>query len=350
LNYYKIDLNEQTYTIYKNLHYLQKLTLSKMGIPKLNAYLMKHCSRHSIGEKHLSIFAGKTIVIDTSIYLYKFAETNRIVESLYQMIRIFVYYNITPIFIFDGKPPDEKKELIHKRNDLKHIANTKQNVAEIEYQTLLEVLNKTCEDYKKMETLKIVINNLKKQCVRVSRSDTERARTLLTICNIKFYNAEGEADELCAHMVLTKKAWACMSDDMDMLVHGCTRVIRGFSMHNHTVMFYNINGILSDLDLDIADFRRIAVISGTDYNINLSVDIVDVFEQFNVYKKCIIKNIGFYDWYSRSKNIEIDNDKLINIYNMFCNTSFHMPHKPICVSNNIDTISEFLRPYGFVFV
>ena len=324
-----------------------------MGIPKLNAYLMNHCSKHSIDKKHLSIFSGKTIVVDTSIYLYKFAETNSIIESLYQMIRTFAFYNITPIFIFDGKPPDEKKALIHKRNDKKIIARTKQNEAEMEYQTLIKADDKTSEDYKKLDTLIILINKLKKQCVRVSYNDTESARRLLAICNIEYYNAEGEADELCAHMVLSKKAWACMSDDMDMLVHGCTRVMRGLSMHNHTVIFYNVNGILRDLDLNITDFRRIAVISGTDYNINHSINIVDVFEQFYVYKKFIVKNIvkniGFYDWYSLLKKIEIDNDKLINIYNMFCNNNVSMPPKQICIINKVKTISEFLRPYGFVF-
>jgi flap endonuclease-1 len=320
-----------------------------MGIPKLNAYLLNHCSKHSIDKKHLSIFSGKTIVIDTSIYLYKFAETNCIIESLYQMIRTFAYYNIKPIFVFDGKPPDEKKALIHKRNDMKSIAGSKQIAAEVEYETIYELLNKTSEDFKKLDSLKILINNLKKQCVRVSRSDSDRARSLLTICNIEYYNAEGEADELCAHMVLSKKAWACMSDDMDMLVHGCTRVMRGLSMHNHTVTFYNINGILRDLDLNITDFRRIAVFSGTDYNISHSVNIADVFEQFYVYKKLALDNTEFYDWYSQLKQIKIDNDKLINIYNMFCNNNVSMPPKQICIINKVKTISEFLRPYGFVF-
>jgi flap endonuclease-1 len=320
-----------------------------MGIPKLNAYLMKNCSKQSIDKKHLSSFSNKTIVIDTSIYLYKFAETNCIVESLYQMIRTFLYYNITPIFIFDGKPPDEKKALIHRRNDLKIIAENKHNDAAKEYQTLIQIEPKTSEDYTKLNTLKGIIANLKKQCVRVSRNDTDIARRLLDICNIEYYNAEGEADELCANMVLTKKAWACMSDDMDMLVHGCIRVMRGFSLTTHTVTFYNINGILRDLNLTICDFRRIAVISGTDYNINHSIDIVDVFEQFHVYKKHIVENVGFYDWYSLKKKIEIDNDKLIYIYNMFSNNNVSIPPKPIRNANKLTTISEFLRPYGFVF-
>lgn len=321
-----------------------------MGIPKLNAYLMKNCSRHSIEKKHLSIFTGKTIVVDTSIYLYQFAETNRIIESLYHMIRTFAFHNIKPIFIFDGKPPDEKKALIYKRNDIKAIAGTKHNEAMLEYQTISELATKTSDDYNKLDNLKIIINNLKKQCVRVSRDDIESARNLLSVCNVEYYNAQGEADELCVHMVLTKKAWACMSDDMDMLVHGCTRVIRGFSTHNHTVTFYNINGILQDLDLCMSDFRKIAVLSGTDYDIMRSIDIKDVFEQFNIFKEMSAADVGFYEWYSLSNNIDLDYDRLNKIYSMFCCNCMDTPRKPVRIINNAPTISAFLRPYGFVFV
>jgi 5'-3' exonuclease len=265
------------------------------------------------------------------------------------MIRTFKYYNITPIFIFDGKPPVEKKALIYKRNDLKNDAETKQNIAEAEYEILSKTDNKTIEDYKKLDSLIILINNLKKQCVRVSWTDTEKARRLLTICNVEYYNAEGEADELCAQMVISKKAWACVSDDMDMFVYGCTRVMRGFSLYNHTVTFYNINGILRDLDLHMTDFRKVAVISGTDYNIDNSIDIVDVLKNFNVYKKSLVTDIGFYEWYSNLKKVVVDNDKLTTIYNMFCNNNISIPPKPICIIKKPITISEFLRSYGFVF-
>lgn len=326
-----------------------KITVSIMGIPKLNTYLMNNCSKHSIDKKHLSIFTGKTIVIDTSIYLYKYAATNSMIESLYQMIRTFKYYNITPIFIFDGKPPDEKKELIYKRNDLKTIADTKRNIADMEYKALFNKINKTTEDYNKLNAIMVTINNLKKQCVRISWNDTEKARTLLAMCNVEYYNAEGEADELCVHMVLSKKAWACLSDDMDMFVYGCTRVMRGFNLNSHTVIFYNINGILRDLDLHMTDFRRVAVLSGTDYNIDLSINIDDVFKNFKLFKNAINSNDGFYDWYSRVHKIELDNDKLTSIYNMFCTDCISIPPKPIPLINKLTSLSEFLRPFGFVF-
>ena len=41
------------------------------------------------------------------------------------MISLFKYYNITPIFVFDGKAPIEKNNLLIKRKEDKAIAEKK---------------------------------------------------------------------------------------------------------------------------------------------------------------------------------------------------------------------------------
>jgi flap endonuclease-1 len=319
-----------------------------MGIPKLNSYLVQNCSKQSIDKKHLSTFSGKTIAIDISIYLYKFAANNGIIPSLYQMIRTFKFYNITPIFVFDGKPPEEKKELIYKRNDLRYDAEMKCIELQNEYDTLDKRVNKTREEIEHMLKLKGIIEKTKKQCVRVSWNETENAKKLLKLCNIDFYIADGEADQLCVQLVLNKTAWACMSDDMDMFVYGCTRVMRGLSLYNHTVMFYNINGILRELDIKMVDFRKIAVLSGTDYNIENNINIKDVIRQYNIYKKTE-QDVIFYVWYAKLRNIEIDLNKLNKIYDMFCIDNGNQLYNADYSIKKKNTIETFLRPYGFVF-
>lgn len=319
-----------------------------MGIPKLNSYLIQNCSKQSIDKKHLSTFSGKTIAIDISIYLYKFAATNGIIQSLYQMILTFKFYNIKPIFVFDGKPPEEKKELIYKRNDLKNEAESQCVLMQKEYDTLYNIKDKTQDEIKKMLNLQNSIEKLKKQCVRVSWGDSEKAKRLIKLCNEDFYIADGEADQLCVQLVLNKTAWACMSDDMDMFVYGCTRVMRGLSLYNHTVMFYNINGILRELDIQMVEFRKLAVLSGTDYNIEHSINVKDVLKQYNTYKK-LETDVPFYEWYSKLKNIVLDMEKINKIYNMFCVDSNTHISKSNCSINNDMTIEKFLRPYGFVF-
>ena len=60
-------------------------------------------------------------------------------ENMYLMLSIFKYYNITPIFIFDGKPPNEKKSLLQKRREDKL-------EAEQEYTILKNKLSEIDED------------------------------------------------------------------------------------------------------------------------------------------------------------------------------------------------------------
>ena len=74
-----------------------------MGIPKLNRYLNDNCNKGSIKKTHLKILKGKTLVIDTSIYLYKFISNGDLLEQMYLFISILKSYDIKPIFIFDGK-------------------------------------------------------------------------------------------------------------------------------------------------------------------------------------------------------------------------------------------------------
>lgn len=319
-----------------------------MGIPKLNSYLKQNCSKNSIDKKHLSLFTGKTIVIDSSIYLYKFAATNTIIQSIYQMIQTFKLYNIKPIFIFDGKPPDEKKELIYMRNDLKNEATLKCIELQNEYDILFNKLNKTDHDMKLMNVLMDNIEKARRQTLRVTWTDTEKVKKLLKLCDIDFYIAEGEADKLCVQFVLNNNAWACMSDDMDMFVYGCTRVLRGLSLYNHTVTYYNINEILRELDLKITDFRKISILSGTDYNIEQNVNIKDIISVYNIYKQSD-NNLDFYEWYSKLNNININIDKLNRIYEMFCiDITDTIPKIDYSLKKSI-TIESFLRPYGFVF-
>ena len=57
-----------------------------MGIPSLNYYIRKFCP-NSVKDIHLEEFSGKTIVVDTSIYLYRFKGNGTIIENMYVMCR-----------------------------------------------------------------------------------------------------------------------------------------------------------------------------------------------------------------------------------------------------------------------
>jgi 5'-3' exonuclease len=294
----------------------------------------------------MKILSGKTIAVDTSIYLYKFTASNLLIENMYLLITIFKYYNITPIFVFDGKPPDEKKQILKKRLIDKIIAEKKYNELKDKINIILDMKDK--------KELEVEIDSLKKQFIRIKDSDIKSVKELMDYCNVVYYDAPGEADQLCAKLVIDKKAWACLSDDMDMFVYGCTRVIRHISLLNHTVIFYNINGILRELKMSMNDFREIMVISGTDYNIYDNTNLDDTMKHYNEYKEYKKDSeVRFYDWLHTNTTYIKNYESLKNIYNIFdlSNTDIsEFCKNSITMNKNNNKLIEFLKPYGFIFV
>ena len=203
-----------------------------MGIKFLNQFLKTECDS-SIKLISISELSGKKIAIDISIYMYKYEAENNLIENMYLMLSIFRYYNIIPIFIFDGKPPTEKKELLQKRkvNKLE---------AQKEYNNLKEQLQITqnIDESFKQE----IISNmdiLKKQFIYINKEKIEKVKNLIRAYGASYIDALGEADELCALLVIKQQVWACLSEDMDMFVYGCHRVIRYISLLNHTIVLYD---------------------------------------------------------------------------------------------------------------
>jgi flap endonuclease-1 len=228
------------------------------------------------------------------------------------MLAIFRYYNITPIFIFDGKPPVEKKEALIKRSEEK-------KEAQKEFNKLKEILtnNSNMDNDEKQE----LVNNmdlLKKKFIRISKTDIQNVKQLIIAYGATYYDAPCEADELCALLTIKEKVWACLSEDMDMFVYGCPRVIRYFSLLKHTVVLYNMKEILEKLNLKQKELREICVLSGTDYNIDNenSWNIYTTFKYFKIYKNENSSD-NFYDWLIKTTDYIKDYELLKKINNIF---------------------------------
>ena len=96
-----------------------------MGIKQLNSYLVTKCSAEAIKKIELDKLCGKKVVVDASIYLYRFMSDGRLTEHMYYMLATLLHYGIEPIFVFDGDSPPEKKELLAERKEKKLKAETK---------------------------------------------------------------------------------------------------------------------------------------------------------------------------------------------------------------------------------
>ena len=109
---------------------------------------------------------------------------------------------------------------------------------------------------------------MKKQFVSITKDQIDKVKELIISYGASYLEATGEADELCAMLVLKNNVWACLSEDTDMFVYGCSRVLRYFSLVNHTCVLYDMEKILLDLSLNQKQFRQLCILSGTDYNVS----------------------------------------------------------------------------------
>ena len=324
-----------------------------MGIKHLNRFLRDE-AQDSIKFISLCELSGKKVAIDISIYMYKYATENSLLENIYLMLSTFRFYNITPIFIFDGKPPNEKKDLLLKRKEDKQDAKN-------EYNKLKTQLENIVDDIEKQD----IINNmdmLKKKFVNISKADIENVKSLIRAYGATYYDAPGEADELCALLVIKNKVWACLSEDMDMFVYGCTRVLRYLSLLNRTVVLYDTKEILKQLGITQKELREICVISGTDYNYYNNDNDNDknaptLYKTLTYFKKYHKdkNNMEFYDWLKERTNYITDYDILMKIYSIFV-----LNKETICLKNfeNIvikngliikEDIRTIMKSEGFIF-
>lgn len=313
-----------------------------MGIPKLNRFLLEKCN-NSISKKHLSELRGQKIAIDTSIYLYKFIGQEKLIENFYLMIQIFKHYGITPIFIFDGKPPPEKNEIINMRKAIKNEAENKYNEIKSKLENDTDIT-----DLDKGE-IQLELIKLKKQFIRPKKSDVQNIKSIIIYSGLQYCEADGEADELCAAMIIKNEVDACMSDDMDLFVYGCKRIYRYLSLLNHDVIAYDMNSILQTLNVNIDEFKKIIISTGTDYNIQQKITIPQSLHLFKEYKNSNSHGVSdFFEWLHMKQVVE-DISLLNNSYAMF-DIHFHNDSQCFQSKENKHNLIEFLKPHGFIFI
>ena len=75
---------------------------------------------------------------------------------------------------------------------------------------------------------------------KITREDIETVQNLFDAYGIKYITAKGEADVLCASLVIKKKVFAVLTEDMDLFAYTCPYVLRYFSLANHTCILYDL--------------------------------------------------------------------------------------------------------------
>jgi 5'-3' exonuclease len=316
-----------------------------MGIRYLNKYFKKKCSK-SIKNISLSDMKNKKIAVDISIYMYKYRGDNTLIESFYLMMGLFKQNNIIPIFIFDGKPPPEKNEVLKERRKLRMIS-------EKEYNELSEKLKNDINKLTDGEKGDILneLDMLKKKTTYITKENIRDVKSLISAYGYSYYEADGEADDLCVQLVSTNKVWACMSEDMDMFMYGCPYVLRYLNLMKSTITLYDTYGILNEIGIEMDDFKVICALSGTDYNFKNEINLYDILQLFEKYKHYNIDKLDFYNWLNLNNPIVLQRGDIKKVLDIF-SLDYLLVKEDIKITNG-PLIHNEMRPIlekdGFIF-
>lgn len=282
-------------------------------------------------------------------------------ERMYLMMAQFKMHNITPIFVFDGNSPQEKRDTLQDREFNRKCAQMKfirasETVSDMRHHMTLHANSgsplEVCVDSVEEDDTAVSVTaseaeeepicaisaiidmetalyDLRKQCVRVRGCELSDVKRLMRAFDMRYIDADGESDNMCAQIVKLGIAHACMSDDMDMLLYDCPRVLRHFNINQETIVEYDLQQILAVLDVTICEFREICVLSGTDYNphnfdpsIQHRIYLSSIFENYYRFRNTIAENHepgAFCEWMKNTNWLFrcVDVGALQRVYDIF---------------------------------
>ena len=165
---------------------------------------------------------------------------------------------ITPIYVFDGLPPEEKMAEIERRR------KTKEEAA------------------KRLEAAKEVGEaNLKKYAQATSRLTNEmaeEAKRLLKAMGIPVVQAPSEGEAEAAYINRLGLTWAAVSQDYDSILFGAKRLVRNLTITGKRKLpnkdvyveikpeIIETDELLKKLGLTLDQLIDVAILIGTDYN------------------------------------------------------------------------------------
>lgn len=316
-----------------------------MGIKSLTK-LIRQNTENSIETKKLYQLSGKKVAIDTSILIYQYlmnirsnnklltnkkGEVTSHISGIFYKTINYLSLGIEPIYVFDGKPPADKYNLIKDRNKKAENAKSKLKNASSEEDIL---------KYEKMST-------------RINKSHIDDIKKLLNFMGIEYIQDEnGEAEGIASELCRIGYVDYVVTEDMDALVYNCPRMIRNnldkTVKTKDIISVINLEEILKSLELSQDKFIELCILCGCDYCENIprvghvkalkiikEYDNIESFLESNKtykipedYLKRYKKSIEIFNMYKDKYNTKIpsfksnlDISKLINYLVSYCDLS-----------------------------
>jgi flap endonuclease-1 len=223
----------------------------------------------------LETFDGKVLFLDGNNILYQFLATIRGPDGtpledeqgrvtshlsglLYRTANL-VEAGILPVFVWDGKPPEEKKEEIERRRQRREEA--------------AEAAEKAREEGD-LETARTKAQ----QSSRLTSEMIDQAEGLLGRLGIPSVHAQAEGEATAAHATRDGNAYALVSQDYDALMFGTPRVVRYLTTRQKRKVpgkdkyvevepeMIRLERVLDELEISHEQLVAVGVLMGTDFN------------------------------------------------------------------------------------
>lgn len=233
-----------------------------MGIRGLNNLIKKY-SQDAETIRDIKEYSGSIFGIDCSILLYKFryaskAENAHLV-GIVNRIKYYLSNGILPVFVFDGDPPDAKRNTIQKRQD-----NKEKLYVRIEELRELENKAEKIEDKKVFSDEIIKISS---QIIRIKKSHITECKELLEKSGMPYCTAPADAEKYCAFLQKNGLIDYTVTDDTDALTFGCEKIIK---TSINKIVEIDTYKVLQNFGMTTEMFIDFCILSGCDYSDTIS--------------------------------------------------------------------------------
>lgn len=197
-------------------------------------------------------------------------------DMILNRLEILLYYGITPICVFDGKPHPLKQQTQSRRKQEREKARQKLQMAETKLYSTEPLLRNQLlvEEYKKRY----------KNCIDSRWEFVSQLKDVLSSSGFPVIDAQDypietkDAEGLCATLCMPGNDYcvAALSEDSDYHVYGGNiQLTEIYQKHEtkddvRTTVYYarvrSLEGILMESGLNFHQFRDLCIMMGTDYN------------------------------------------------------------------------------------
>jgi flap endonuclease-1 len=259
---------------------------------------------------------SKNVNLDNN-NLKSYNESNLHIASIFNFTIQLLKYGILPVYIFDGKCPEEKKQIVMKRKNDKQIY--KEICSNIEDKTSPEFV----KNYKKSFSL--------------TKKQIDECKHVLDLMGLKYVVALEEADQQCALLAnfYKKDSIGVITDDWDILMHGSPNILKDFN-------FKNINATMK-IEKEIVLQKCLFKANNIRKKNNLAE--LDIFTHENFLNFCILMGT---DYAINDKLLKIDNFSHDKLFEYYCISNFDINNlaQKLYTENKISSIEDFLFSFS----